>query len=118
MIPIWNAVQSRLPINNMPDQVFEMLKLYPQASSHPASVDRLASVRHVSNATSTRSTRPNCPECRKLMRSMAKAAAGEFKFAANGLDDPLHSPEVWNLLESELQPPKAAGEVLSVNKKS
>lgn len=61
---------------------------------------------------------PSCPECRKLMRSIAKAAARKFKYAADGLDDPLHSPDVWNLLEGELQPPKTAREQISVNRKS
>jgi hypothetical protein len=44
--------------------------------------------------------------------------ARKFRYAAGGLDDPLHSPDVWNLLEGELQPPKTVGEQVSANRKS
>jgi hypothetical protein len=60
---------------------------------------------------------PSCPECRKLMRSIAKAATRKCKYVADGLDDPLHSPDIWNLLEGELRPPKTAGEQISAKRK-
>jgi hypothetical protein len=50
---------------------------------------------------------PTCRECNRLMRSIAASTTKQkFRSAARGDDDPMHSPDVWNLFKGELQPPE------------
>jgi hypothetical protein len=50
-----------------------------------------------------------CPGCGKLMRFIvAEPIECKFRCVAYRSDDPMRWPEVWNLFNGELQPPKAA----------
>jgi hypothetical protein len=50
-----------------------------------------------------------CPVCGKLMRFIvAEPIERKFRRFAYRRDDPMRRPEVWDLFNSELQPPRAA----------
>jgi len=52
---------------------------------------------------------PPCPVCGKLMRFIvAEPTDCDFRRVAYRSDDPMRWPEVWDLFNGELQPPRAA----------
>ena len=66
--------------------------------------------------TMYRSTHPPpCPVCIKLMRFMvAKPIDCKFRCVAYRGGDPMRWPEVWDLFNGELRPPRAAHYELGV----
>jgi hypothetical protein len=75
-------------------------------------LDRMDPIRHEHDHVQKRAPSPR-PVCSKLMRFIVAEPIGCKCVAYRG-DDPMRWPEVWDLFNGELQPPRAGHYELGV----